>query len=492
MTNNISLKEQIDDLKKNPVFNMSLSGKELFHSNMLAMFLQQTKNEKTSEPTELAENMRSLFPPLLKDGEKEEDYVVFDVLREKFKFDLLIIYCTVKDIESLKQAKIEGYSDISFKNKKIADEKENGTGYIESEDESDSPNKINIPDIVSNFRYVIIENKFKSIPYKAQLNKYSEKITSLFNKTDGKSFEITKDNCKYYLFAPKESLNVFFGKDWKYEYSFDKNKEKVVWEGKSYEEFVSKLTVNSKNDDKFIIDFAKQYSNFLNIMLDLYKKEIIENIINKGKCFLSKEQNETFLSARIQDFYEKILFSRLLADLKNGLTLPENSVSFDEQEFFYANTDYSRQHSILNFRYAWKDDIYTQGIQIQNGAFEIVLCAEQKPFGIENKTADSSVLNDYYQKKKTDECKNEKDWILKIYEEISDKYPSLKGKDILKFKTNGWPYSYTTKNYAFRYACIDLKELTASKDYRDIDYDTVKELLKVALEVIKKHRYSSN
>ena len=37
------IKETISDLKKNEAFQMSLSGKELFHSNMIAMFLTQEK-----------------------------------------------------------------------------------------------------------------------------------------------------------------------------------------------------------------------------------------------------------------------------------------------------------------------------------------------------------------------------------------------------------------------------------------------------------------
>lgn len=35
------LKANLKNLSKNPVFQMSLSAKELFHSNMLKMFLMQ-------------------------------------------------------------------------------------------------------------------------------------------------------------------------------------------------------------------------------------------------------------------------------------------------------------------------------------------------------------------------------------------------------------------------------------------------------------------
>lgn len=51
------------ELKKNPVFNMSLSGKEIFHSNVLAWLLSETdeKDEPTKTAKKLSDNINSMY-----------------------------------------------------------------------------------------------------------------------------------------------------------------------------------------------------------------------------------------------------------------------------------------------------------------------------------------------------------------------------------------------------------------------------------------------
>ena len=51
--------QAIRDLKDNPAFQMSLSGKELFHSNMIAMFLTQEEDDIKSE-----KNPKGNFPKI--------------------------------------------------------------------------------------------------------------------------------------------------------------------------------------------------------------------------------------------------------------------------------------------------------------------------------------------------------------------------------------------------------------------------------------------
>ena len=80
----------VKNLKTNPVFNMSLSSKELFHSNVLA-WLFESKNEK-NESSEYANKLKELFKPYDENGNELSNYSVLTVLREKKNFDILVVY----------------------------------------------------------------------------------------------------------------------------------------------------------------------------------------------------------------------------------------------------------------------------------------------------------------------------------------------------------------------------------------------------------------
>ena len=96
----VDIKTLKNDLYDNPVFNMSLSGKEIFHSNVLAWLLSETKEKDESsdtneitEPTETAKNLSKLFCPRDENNNPEKQkYRVLTVFREKNDFDLLIVY----------------------------------------------------------------------------------------------------------------------------------------------------------------------------------------------------------------------------------------------------------------------------------------------------------------------------------------------------------------------------------------------------------------
>lgn len=79
----INIDELKKKLKRNPVFNMSLSGKEIFHSNVLAWLLLET--DDNDEATSTAKALTKLFPPkgLKADEKAEEKYRVLTVFREK-------------------------------------------------------------------------------------------------------------------------------------------------------------------------------------------------------------------------------------------------------------------------------------------------------------------------------------------------------------------------------------------------------------------------
>lgn len=98
------IKKKIEKLKNNAAFQMSLSGKELFHSNMIAMFLTQ------GTYPELSKAMTALFPP--KTENNPDKFVVFDVLREYKNLDLIICYCTKENKKALKRNGYHCFADF--------------------------------------------------------------------------------------------------------------------------------------------------------------------------------------------------------------------------------------------------------------------------------------------------------------------------------------------------------------------------------------------
>lgn len=227
-----NLKASLEDLSKNPVFQMSLSAKELFHSNMLKMFLMQ----KDSGENLVFPDLKSLFPP--KNGNLA-DYEILDVLREKEKFDLVIIYAPKSKLEKFDKSDLLDFYTIE---EYLA----SGKNGIEITKEND------IKDLVSDLQYVVIENKFKSIPGKKQLKEYSEKINWQGKTTEGikifsysKAKRLSSENTGCYLLAPNASLEIFFGE----------NTKDLDWEGKSYEEYLESLCEGIKNSkvDSFFL-----------------------------------------------------------------------------------------------------------------------------------------------------------------------------------------------------------------------------------------------
>ena len=535
------LKEVLKNLKDNPAFQMSLSGKELFHSNMIAMFLTQqediekvkTKNGKPVKvPTPLAKQMISFFPPII-DKEGKKDYVVFDVLREYKNLDLVICYCTQDDKNILSNNNIHCVSDLTELD---TDNDEN------MQDDSEKTLPDEVCTVLKEMHYVIVENKFKSFPYKEQLDKYSNKEFSVFPKCNIKKRT-------YYLLAPENSLCAFYNTDKKERKFTRKFGSKIIkskktidktadWTGKSYEDYWKQLVnyyinqaIEEKNSrQKFLLDFIKEYCNFLNIMIAIYDY-CVEKRIKDGKWFLRNNHNTLLVQTRIQDFYEKIICNRNLCKIrdeasKNEAVFPKDSETriFDKETndkdwpFFFSDSSYTRQTGIVDFRYIWKKSYVNAGIGIQGSSFRIIYCWERdkfkKVFGIDR--ADTNFNN--FMKDNFKEDQNNKKWqknyqefyenknsditkkiITSIYEKILIKLKNeLKDyvfPDHIGFKKNGDIPSFVVKDkYVFIYGNIDLNTIYKKNEnstinnkeaYRDLSYELIKQITKISLDVIK-------
>lgn len=514
----VDVKETIKDLKKNAAFQMSLSGKELFHSNMIAMFLTQV-DDNTKQPTDLAKTMINLFPPntMAEYNSNPDSITVFDVFREYQNLDLLICYCTKEVKSNLEDKKICCVADISDLDEHGNDEVNTSTGI--SVDKG-------ITTLLESMHYVIVENKFKSFPYKEQLDKYSQKvidgITIISFKEEGKKnkkyiktkYDKNDNNTTCYLLAPKGSLQAF------YENYPDKsfgNSSKIEWSEISYEDYYKKLEPYGNDKSKELMpQFIFKYREFLATMIKLYE-ECIEKRIKKN-CFISSEYNKYLLQGRIQDFYEKIIYNRVLTKLRTENIISPNTETKSlknhkdgEWPFFCSNAYYSNQTGYLDFRYVWEDSDINAGIQIQGSSFRIVFCHEKdllkKVYGLSSFKGEDA--KKYFKERDKDRIKREtleefnedsetkitQACIKYVYEKINEKLsdkklPRLQFKDNKKNKGAETVYSYSVSNkYNFRYGNCDLNDISPNNDYRELDYETLKVFIRESLKVIKQRSY---
>lgn len=197
----------VEELNINPIFHLSLSAKELFHSNFLAWLAVDKKTQ-------------ALFKKILYTwlGEDTFDYNTdcMEVKREYKNFDFSIC-------------------------EKITNDKESKTGRIR----------------------LVLENKFKSIAYKAQLENYQKKVDALNEEAD-------KAQCK-----AKLKLNSAKFENWKENAKLPKTKYILLTLA---EDFLDKEAV--KESGWIIVTYA-DYSKTLHDNLDLVKDKFYKELLEK-------------------------------------------------------------------------------------------------------------------------------------------------------------------------------------------------------------------
>ncbi len=504
------IKNKIQNLKTNPVFNMSLSGKELFHSNMLAMFLLDKVTE-TREPSDLAFALRELFKPKLGPKERIQDYRVFDVQREKGNRDLIIIYVKKDDLKTLEDfgiSEIEDFSDETFNS--IENWKLN---YEDTK---------TLHKILNDFRYVVIENKFKSYPYKEQLEKYNKEISLIPNlpiyNDKGDKLEkrkqsvagLTKDNTNYYLFAPKMTLDLFCEKN---EYGYSKTVELIIpsknasktvstiWKGIPYDDDNTKkgylnILEKVKIQNQFMMEFKSHYCKYTKEILAICKTTINDHILNNNKFNFSYEESLQLANGRIHDICQKILSNYLLDKLEKEI---KEIKTYEKKNNLVLTTGYEHQLGLLDFRFMNQNSenpIY-HGIQIQGSSFGIFVVAMYDKIDEANKETKKKKINELTNKFTSSENqKRVKKWIEDQFKEIKKEFNSISNNKITQTEPQ---YNKKTKDlfgytkddkYCHRYESINLNDLAEAGDFRNIDYSTVKTLLEVSLKVLSKTSFS--
>ena len=255
----------VEKLNNNPIFQLSLSSKELFHSNFLA-WLAEDKNTQT------------LFKEILSTwlGKDTFDYNTdcMEIKREYKNFDFSIC-------------------------EKIINDKESKTGKIR----------------------LVLENKFKSIAYKAQLDNYKKKVDALNEEAD-------KAQCK-----AKLKLNSAKFENWKGNAKLPKTKYILLTLA---ENFLDKEAV--KQSGWIIVTYA-DYSKTLHDNLDLVKDKFYKELLEKYCEFIDAfytytnnclEQikytdnweilkNEDFSTLRCNDIWQKLVMHQCALQLAKKL-----------------------------------------------------------------------------------------------------------------------------------------------------------------------------
>ena len=441
----INIDELKKKLKRNPVFNMSLSGKEIFHSNVLAWLLLET--DDNDEATSTAKALTKLFPPkgLKADEKAEEKYRVLTVFREKNDFDLLVLYLEEDDYKKFKEARENAAYDFKINIEDASDE-------IKFDNAKKDVLKPQM-DCLAKCKFVVIENKFKAIPDSEQLDRYYFEICGYKKNTKNEwhnnkninlvsiarngKIQINEDNTTCYLLAPQEALNIFRNNSKKYtnkkifDYIYkEKGKTQtkksetltVEWSFVSYDDLIKEIIPEDQNKE-----ILERYLDFTDQMLELSKEAV--NVEDSTKVYGFEDKVKLLKSIRIHDFYEKLWFSAVLAKINEKLSDEINSKKLN------TSVGYSNGMGMLNFMYDFEKYPEARfGIEIQAKQFRIAVYITNKKqykWETEEGTTDKDLEKNQYPKIFY--------WLKSIYKQIKQDnkehfdYPDEKELELKKF-----------------------------------------------------------
>jgi hypothetical protein len=306
----------LSSLQSSPVFKMSLSAKELFHSNFLAWAIEQ-------------------YPLQAKD-----------------------FFCGVLKLEEDDYCKCECQENSSCITK------------IEREDKN-----IDLSFIICNCCSIYIENKFKSIAYAEQLDKYSEKLS----KNDG---------CQKFILLSLKTPKFFKGNTYN------------NWTLVTYKQLLHGFYNKIVNDTNIECDYKKyliqDYINFVQKLID----EILpiftdfeNDKLSISNLHLSKPQptreNEILTECqdvRLHDLFQKGIFEDFAYRLYDASKL--NFTSIPSQDIIYGKDTQEKGHIGIYFSYTNNQglagiqyspiDGCSLGVQIQGNEYRQYVIGDDK------------------------------------------------------------------------------------------------------------------
>ena len=284
-------KKEAENLKGSAMFNLSLSSKELFHSNFLYWIWKVNPNAfQVLIATLLGKKVENL---------KEKWGQNWVVSREYLNFDLCV-----------KEKSDEDSENDSDAGKAKSSHQENST-------KSKKPNI-----------YLVLENKVKSIPYKSQLNKYVKKVNDHYgNKEENK-----KKAVDYILLSLSDiypNKNDFEINEKRKNIEKDEYRRwKIVSYG-NYIDAVNKIDLGLKEQDKELRKYYQSikddYCNFTKTLCKIHSFWTDECCEKLG--FNYKDENDVIHGEykryidiaedlRIHDLYHKSKYARICTELQ--------------------------------------------------------------------------------------------------------------------------------------------------------------------------------
>lgn len=322
------MKTFVEKLKNNPIFQFSLSSKELFHSNFLAWLAE-------------GDNTRCVFNKVMQTwlDDKNWEYKPneMEVKREYNHFD----FCVCDKLS------IDG-NDV--------------TGSVQ----------------------VVLENKFKSIAYKAQLVDYKDSTKTLneegyknkykaeeANKGNilprGWRDEVEHPNTKYILLTLADN---FLDKD---------EILSLGWKIVTYAEYAKLLRtiIGELKDDEikgnkaFYVELIAQYCNFIE-MFSEHINECLDNV--KENNYWDILKNDDFTAVRCNDIWQKVVMHKYAQELFK-LTqekFPNTKIVFDDKDSWNDTSDRPLMIRVAYFR---NEALVELKYLLNNG---VVFCVQQQ------------------------------------------------------------------------------------------------------------------
>ena len=318
----------LETLNNNPIFQLSLSSKELFHSNFLA-WLAEDKNTRCV--------FNKVMQTWLDDKNWEYKPNEMEVKREYNHFD----FCVCDKLS------IDG-NDV--------------TGSVQ----------------------VVLENKFKSIAYKAQLVDYKDRTKTLneegyknkykaeeANKGNilprGWRDEVEHPNTKYILLTLADN---FLDKD---------EILSLGWKIVTYAEYAKLLRtiIGELKDDEikgnkaFYVELIAQYCNFIE-MFSEHINECLDNV--KENNYWDILKNDDFTAVRCNDIWQKVVMHKYAQELFK-LTqekFPNTKIVFDDKDSWNDTSDRPLMIRVAYFR---NEALVELKYLLNNG---VVFCVQQQ------------------------------------------------------------------------------------------------------------------
>ena len=329
--------QSIKDFNKSPMFQLSLSSKELFHSNVLAWLASD------SDTRDLFVSILQLFGVGATDAKDIVDGIHsgrYIVLREYKNFD----FCICENLKS-----------------------STGTNNREEEPDANADDKESAPGQI----IFLLENKFKSIPHEAQLKEYQERVMK-HNKNGQK--------CHFALLSLTDQvvgLNITHPNGQSTFSITDSNTQTVTWHFASYQAYSGVMLHHVPLANHYKGHVIEDYAKWVNVFCDYIKTTLPSKILDKP--WTSIFVNNDLTGIRMNDIWQKLIAYLIISEFCNQMPDYKYVVNAKAQDFIgmpnvqiHVGAGFSRGTGLVEVKVHFGSDSLF-GIQIQNGSYKRLL-----------------------------------------------------------------------------------------------------------------------